>query len=135
MIKDFRHKTYKLIGFINMLGLIPEFVHPVFECNENGKYYLQFGDDEELILEEMVSLKSNLYGKVVKLGDIETNDFTPIENFTLKSDPLFAFQFSNYFVHFGNCKDMKEAIKGLKTGNPFIDEDISDFINYAGCLT
>ena len=134
MIKGFRHRTYKLIGFINMLNLIPEFVHPVFECNENGKYYLQFGDEEELVLEKMVSLSSNLYNKVVKLSDIETNEFEVIEDFSLESDPIFAFQFSKYFVHFGNCKDIKEAIKGLKTGNPFVDEDISDFIKYAGCL-
>ena len=56
---------YKLIGFINLFGVIPDFVFPVFE-NE-GEYYFQHGNNDRI--EEFEKVKSDLYKQIIPLID------------------------------------------------------------------
>ena len=56
---------YKLIGFINLFGVIPDFVFPVFE-NE-GEYYFQHGNNDRI--EEFEKVKGDLYKQIIPLID------------------------------------------------------------------
>lgn len=126
--KECENKTFKLVGLVNVLGIFPGFVLPVFICEQDGKMYMQEGDDDTLTLNSFFQAES--YGvlkNVVFLENVNKNEFTP-SVFTIDSKPIFAFQISaeNYFI--GYVDEMKKFLKAYSTENEILKREIDDFM-------
>ncbi len=54
---------YKLIGFLNLFNIVPDFVVPVFESKE--KYYFQDGEQDRI--KEFVEAKKSVTEHLIPL--------------------------------------------------------------------
>lgn len=83
-------KRYKLIGFINMFQIIPDFVYPVFSFGNS--LYLQIGENNHI--EGFTVLKTELYSNIIRKEDV--NIISSIKEqdifLTVDSKPLYGFQ-------------------------------------------
>jgi len=129
---------FKLIGVLNMLEIIPNFVIPIFinmreELVEpnimNKPFYFQVGSDEEDTMEYFAKLDE--YEQVPKqiVSILEEKNSYARETFDVKSSPLYAFQYTNTDVMLGNYLEMKEFFKSYKTEDENLQEQIQDFLN------
>lgn len=118
---------YKLIGTMNMLDIVPDFVHPIFE--NNGKYYFQNSYNSleidsfyEICEEEKISRIKPLTSSFNKLINVK-------EYYTIGDIPLVAFQTSDekYFIGTGDV--FCEFIKDIKIENEILSKSINDFKN------
>lgn len=113
---------YKLVGFINLFGVIPDFVYPVFE--REGEYYFQHGNNDRI--EEFEKVKSDLYQQVIPLIDRKN---TIID---LDSDPIYAFQSEEQNIHYGHAPDIKKYLLTVKTDDSILSKEIRDFFIEVG---
>ena len=72
-------KIYKLVGFLNIFDVIPDFAFPVFE--HAGELYFQHGKDKAIT--EFVRVKEEVLLKIIPLPD--KNSIT----ITINSDPIY----------------------------------------------
>ncbi len=121
-------KTFKLVGVVNIIGVFPEFVMPVFVCEQDGKKYMQEGDEYTLTLNSFFEVESYaLLKNVVYLNTVDKNEVTPTL-YTINSKPVFAFQISNSAYFIGHADEMKEFLKNYDTENKVLKGIIEDFI-------
>jgi len=126
--KECENKTFKLVGVVNPLKIFPDFVLPVFVCKQDGRTYVQEGDDNTQTLNSFYETEPYKdLQDVVYLDDVNTNEFSH-SLFTIHSKPVFAFQISekSYFV--GHAEDLKAFLKDYTTENEILKEEIEDFI-------
>lgn len=116
---------YKLIGTMNVFGIVPDFVYPIFE--NNGKYYfensynsLKIDSFYEICEEEKISRIKPLSSSFNKLINVK-------EYYTIGDEPLVAFQTSEekYFIGTGDV--FCEFIKDIKIENEILSKSINDF--------
>lgn len=116
---------YKLIGTMNMFGIVPDFVYPIFE--NNGKYYFQNSYNSleidsfyEICEEKKISIIKPLTSSFNKLINVK-------EYYTIGDEPLVAFQTSEekYFIGTGDV--FCEFIKDIKIDNEILSKSINDF--------
>lgn len=133
-----RGLKFKLVGILNPLEIIPGFVDAIFIClqdeteesNVKNKpsYYFQIADDEKDILTYFEKLDS--YGevkqRVLKLND--SNTYAGVQ-FDIYSEPLYAFQYSETDIMFGNYSEMKEFFEKYQTEDEFLKKQIQDFFD------
>ncbi len=113
---------YKLIGFINLFGVVPDFVFPVFE-NE-GEYYFQHGNNDRI--EEFEKVKSDLYKQIIPLIDRKN---TIID---LDSDPIYAFQSEQQDIRYGHASDLIKYLLTVRTDDSILNKEIRDFFIEVG---
>lgn len=132
-----RGLKFKLVGILNMFDIIPGFVDPIFICLQdepenpnimNKPFYFQVGNDEKDTLTFFEKLDN--YGKVkqnvLKLKDSNTYAGT---QFDIHSEPLYAFQYSETDIMFGNYSEMKEFLKQYETEDDILRKEIQDFLD------
>ena len=118
-------EKFKLIGFMNLFDIVPDFVMPIFE--KDNKYYFEIGDEESLIITEFAPVKESAISEIVFLGDVKSN-IVGTKELTLANEPIFAFQSSKEDVFVGTFEEMKEYLKSFKTDSDVLSEIIRDFL-------
>lgn len=116
-------KEYKLTGFLNMFDIVPDFVYPIFQCDDI--YYFQEGNNDKI--DSFVPVKSAVYPMVHKISDYEKIIGFKNETNTVNSRPLYAFQVKDNEVFCGNAEMILEFFDTYSTDNTFLKEEIEDF--------
>ena len=128
--KECENKTFKLVGVVNIFRVVPGFVFPVFRCEQDGKNYMQEGNDDTLTLNSFFETEPYRDLKnVILLDTININEFTHLL-FTIDSKPVFAFQISENDYFIGHADDMKRFLKHYTTEDPILKKEIEDFMNF-----
>lgn len=128
---------FKVVGILNMFDIIPGFVEPIFvylqdEPEEpnvmNKPFYLQVGEGEKdsVSFFEKLDSYSKVKQRVLLLNAINT--YTGVQ-FNINSKPLYAFQYSENEVMFGNYSEMKEFLEKYQTEDEILKEEIQDFLD------
>lgn len=126
------NETYKLVGFINMFDIVPDFVYPVFQFSEDHLFYFQDADEEALKVDGFGLISASHHKHITFFNDsIKTNKFSSTES-SIGSKPIFAFQVSKDFVQIGFYKDLKKFFKSFKTTNFALQAEIDFFFNVTG---
>ena len=131
------NSSFKLIGMLNMFDIIPAFVIPIFIClqddpeepNEMNKpFYFQVGDDENDTLICFSKLEN--YGEYYKqrVRKLAQNNSYADTVFNVYSTPLYAFQYSETDVHFGDYFEIKDFLTVYQTEDELLKEQIQDFL-------
>jgi len=114
---------YKLIGFLNMFNIVPDFVYPIFE--QSGQFYFQSGAHDKI--DNFVQVKCEMYPRISHIeykGQQMTRKGYVI---TKDSKPLYAFQIGQNKFVFGNSRQMLGFLSKYITHNPILKEQIEDF--------
>lgn len=116
--------NYRLVGIINIFGIYPAFVYPIFE--KDGKYYLQHS--EVNVIDCFVETSKNKRLSMVHYSEINPN--LNIKNiFTIGDEPIFAFQVDKNNVFISEIDDFIEFINIFQTDDHVLSEQISEFID------
>lgn len=116
-------KQYELCGFLNMFDIVPDFVYPIFKC-ENTFYFLDGSKDK---IDNFIPMKSSIYEMVQMIGNIETIIGTKRELLTINSRPLYAFQTKQNEIVCGNIELILDFFDSYTTNNIILKEEIEDF--------
>lgn len=116
-------KKYKLIGFLNLFDVIPDFVYPVFE--NDGLYYFQ--DEYHGKIIDFVLVKSSVHSMITK-----KNEYKKIlgkENVVLEigSKPIYSFQLEKNKIVCGEDVHMLKFFQTYTTDNKAIKKEIVAF--------
>lgn len=114
-------KRYELIGFINMFNIIPDFVFPVFICD--NKYYFQDGNNIQV--DNFIEIKETVYSKIQFKNDIKAN----LKYLTVRNSPIYAFQINKNDIYYGKLKEFLNYIKRYNTEDSILQDEINNFIN------
>lgn len=132
MSKEVTNRKYKLVGFMNMFDIVPDFVFPVFQCFDDSLYYFHIGNEETLEITGFEPIPKRHTSRIVFLGDVvKSNHFSDTE-VSLDSRPIFAFQVSDDFVQIGYYEDMRKFFETYETDNKILKEQINDFLFVTG---
>lgn len=110
---------YLLVGFINLLDIIPGFVYPVFA--KDDKYFFQHGDNDRLY--EFEEINPSLMKKLIPLeSDVQII-------IDLDSNPIYAYQRKNEIL-FGDSTKMKSLIQKIRkqTTGEHLQKDLDGFM-------
>ena len=115
-------EQYRLIGFLNIFDIIPDFLYPIFQNKD--KYYFQDGCNDKI--KNFVPVKSSVYSMIRK-----SNEFKEIIGesnviLTTKSDPIYAFQIESEKIVCGESKYILEFFKTYSTNDKNLKEEIED---------
>lgn len=116
-------KKYKLIGFLNLFGVIPDFVYPVFE--NDGLYYFQ--DEYHGKVIDFVLVKSSVHSMITK-----TNEYKQILGIRkavleIGSKSIYSFQIEKNKIVCGEDVDMLKFFQTYTTDNKAIKKEILAF--------
>ena len=120
-------EQYKLVGTMNIFGLIPDFVYPIFESK--GKYFFQ-NSDNCLNIDSFDEIYGENNINRINLLDTANNRLIGIkECYSIGDEPVIAFQFSqdDYFI--GTIDGFNNIMKDIKFEDQILSEDITDFLN------
>lgn len=115
---------YKLVGIINIFGIYPDFVYPIFE--RNGKYYLQHFQSNAIdsFIETSKSKRLNM------IRYLEINPNINIKKiYTVGDKPIFAFQITKDNVFFSEIDNFVNFVSNFETDDHVLSEQISEFID------
>lgn len=121
-------EKYKLVGILNLFDVIPDFVYPIFE--KDNQYFFQHGDDESLKRLDFLPVKESAIDRIVLLKDLKVNKLPQIW-FSVSSKPLFGFHFSDNEVYLGFFEEMTEFLKSFKTEDDILVKEIREFLSIA----
>lgn len=125
--KNNDENVYKLIGFVNILDVVPGFVYPVFVCvtEKTSNLYLQNGENDKLV--GFVELKESYRSKVIS---------TPTSQkpclITVASNPIYAYQMSGTVTLYGDSAKMVDLLKDYKSNSDLVMQEINDFYEEVG---
>ena len=108
---------YHLAGFLNLFGFLPDFVYPIF--SKGGHYYFQHGKDD--VLERFVEVREDI------LDEVYWTDSDRGVVITASSLPIYAFQYENEQVEYGNAIYMQNILKKVKTDDKILIKQIREF--------
>ena len=121
-------EIYKLAGILNLFNVLPDFVYPVFE--KNNQYYFMIGDEDTLNTEGYIPvIGDDVIKRIAKISDLKTNEIRQVD-FTKESKPFFGFQLSETEVFFGFFEEIKEFLQNFETQDEILKEEIADFLTY-----
>lgn len=119
---------YKLVGVLNILDLIPEFVYPVF--TDGGKYYLQNCFDLLTIdsFEPIINEKYITYIKPLNKYDV---DLSNIKKYYVQGDDvLIGYQSNEKQLFLGSVNEFNQTYKeGKIETNYFMEIEVDDFVS------
>lgn len=117
-------EQYILIGTLNLLGIFPDFVLPVFKNGET--YYFQDGENNTINRFEKV--KETTIPRIVPTLDNRYNSIT----ISVNSAPLYAFQTDeNHFV-IGDASRLCSFFETYQSKNEILTKEINDFYHDVG---
>lgn len=122
--------NYKLVGFINSFNVIPDFVYPIFECDQDKKLYFEFAEDKNK-LENLCFLpleKESYKSMVIFLDNINHNLNDTQIIITTSSKAISGFQTSENEIKFGNYEYFKKFFESYETEDEYLQEEILDFL-------
>lgn len=113
---------YKLIGFLNMFNLVPDFVFPVFEFG--GNLFFQEGENDEI--KSYSPAKSSIRTRIIP---IVSNAVSDIESslFDISSNPIYAFQTEEQMIY-GTSSFLRQFFETYLPANEVIALEIRDFL-------
>lgn len=113
---------YKLIGFLNMFNIIPDFVFPVFESN--GDLFFQEGENDKI--EKYGIAKAAIRTRIIP---VDSNSFSNIGSnmFDISSSPVYAFQTREQIIY-GTSSFIRKFLEEYTPENEIIAEEIIDFL-------
>ena len=116
-------KKYKLIGFLNLFDIVPDFVYPVFE-NED-LYYFQ--DECNGIVIDFVLVKSSVYPMIIKIDECKHNLGIKKTVLEIGSKSIYAFQMEKGKIICGESILMLKFFTTYSTNNEFLKKEIAVF--------
>lgn len=123
------NSNYKLVGFLNMFNVIPDFVYPVFKCDEDKNLYFQSEyDKDNLKIECFVQVKEDALKLITYLENIKHNVNDTQRKITINSEITFGFQVSENEVKFGNYEYFKNFFDTFNSQNQVLTNQISAFL-------
>ena len=114
---------YKLIGFLNMFKIIPDFVLPIFEFN--GKLYFQEGEFDTI--HNFSLAKESVANHIIPL-DSNSSKYLSSVYFDTCSKPIYAFQENENNVICGDSTFLKSFFKSYRPCNDILSSEIRDFL-------
>lgn len=115
---------YKLIGIINIFGIHPDFVHPIFE--RNGRYYIQRFQNNAI--DGFIEIYKNKRLNMMRYLEINSN-INIKKLYTVGDKPIFAFQITKDNVFFSEIDNFVNFISDFETDDHILSEQISKFID------
>lgn len=122
-------ETYKLVGILDLFGVVPNFVYPVFE--KNGQYYFLVCDKNFKEIERFEPVKDSCVSRIVYLSNLKTNMFQQTD-FSKNSEPIFVFQLSEDEIFVAPISEAASFFETFKTENSILKKKIADFLNIVG---
>lgn len=125
---------YKLVGFLNMFNIVPDFVYPIFE--QSGQFYFQSGAYDKI--DNFVPVKCEMYPRISHIEYKGPQMTRKGHVITKDSKPLYAFQIGKNNFIFGNSRQMLGFFSKYIPHNPILKEQIEDFrkeIGYKSIIT
>ena len=116
------NEKYKLIGFLNMFNIVPDFVFPVFEFN--GELFFQEGENDKI--KGFNPAKSAIRTKIIPVVSNKFSDIR-IDLFDISTDPIYAFQTEEQVVY-GTSSFMRQFFKAYSPQNEVLALEIRDFL-------
>lgn len=114
---------YKLIGFINLFNIVPDFVLPVFDLN--GDLFFQVGEYDQI--KRFGKAKVSIREKIISNSpDFFSNISTQF--FDIYSKPVYAFQNSEKDIVYGDSSFIRKYFKNYSPNNKVLASEISDFL-------
>lgn len=116
-------KKYRLIGFLNLFSVVPDFVYPVFE--NDGLYYFQ--DEYHGKVIDFVLVKSSVHSMITKTN--EYKQILGIKKAVLEigSKSIYSFQIEKNKIVCGEDVDMLKFFQTYTTHNKAIKKEILAF--------
>lgn len=120
---------YKLVGFINLYNIIPDFVYPVFSAH--NKFYFQ--DGKSIFINKFYEVQTDLSNKIIFIKDLfieELNDSTIPKMFCQNSPSVYAYQQNNEKYFMGDIVSFYNFINKQSNNDFIIDFLIENKLNY-----
>lgn len=118
------NNNYKLVGTINIFGIYPDFVYPVFE--NNGKHYFQHSENN--IIDYFIEASKNKRFNIIRYSEIDSN-MNIKDIYTIGDKPIFAFQTDKSNIFISELDNFIEFISNIETEDYVLIEQISEFID------
>lgn len=113
---------YKLIGFVNLFNIVPDFVLPIFK--KEDKLYFQEGKDDEIL--KFGEAKQNIINKIIPFDKVCNNNINLL--FDINSKPIYAFQENSKKVICGVSSVLMTYFKAYEPSNDVLKSEILDFL-------
>lgn len=113
-------RKFQLCGFINMFGIIPDFVYPVYLAD--GEYYLSNGDKNKI--DSFIKIKEE-YKKEVEL--------LPEWYQQIRKKPgsaqIYIYQYGYSDVYVGSGWELSKDLKNIEVENEILKKDLKKFLD------
>lgn len=116
-------KTYRLVGFLNLFDIVPDFVYPVFENND--LYYFQDEHNGKII--DFVLVKSSVYPMVTKTNEYKRVLGIKKTVLQIGSKSIYAFQIERGKIICGERMLMLKFFTTYSTNNEILKREIAVF--------
>lgn len=113
-----RHE-YKLIGFLNVFDIIPDFTYPIFEYN--NLLYFQHGSNDKI--NEFIEIKDDIISKIIPLKSDKNFKI----KISLDSKPIYAFQSEQNNMIYGTSDELCHFFESYKIPDNYLKNEIKDF--------
>lgn len=113
---------YKLIGFLNLFNIVPDFVLPVFEFN--GELFFQEGKMDTI--ESFSRAKPAIRTRIIPIDSNSNNNHNVL--FDLSSKPVYAFETTDKQVVYGNSSFFRQFFQTYIPENEVLALEINDFL-------
>ena len=114
------HNLYKLIGFIDLFDIIPNFVYPVFE--KEGRWFFQHGHQDRV--EEFVEVKQSVFSRLIPVNEWEEDKII----IDITSNPIYAFREDADKIEYGDSYFFQKYFKYYTTRDVLLQKKIEDFL-------
>ena len=119
------NEKYKLVGTMNLFGLIPSFVFPIFE--NNGRYYFQNSENSRDI-DSFYEINGDNHINHIRFLNDSYNKLVNIKNYySIGDEPIAAFQTSEDCIYIGDLDSFLAFIESYETKNKILEEEINEF--------
>lgn len=127
------NNTYYLAGFINTFNISPGFVTPVFNSIKQEGYFIQFIEDNKIIIDNFNSFSDSFFLSKVEFYRIYASDYEIVDlenedcnHFYDLEQPIFGFQ-TEKSIFYGGVLSFTKFLSKFETDDEFLREEISDF--------
>ena len=109
--------NFRLIGYLNLFMLIPDFVYPIYYCD--GKFY--FADGDAYFIHDFVELRDSLKSEI---------QFITLDNIILRtigSEQIYTYLLTDNTLITGTGKSVYKQLKALPQNQLKERNDLQDF--------
>lgn len=118
------NSSYKLVGILNLYGVYPDFVYPVFK--KDDKYYFQCS--ENCLIKSFKEIKEKFYIQMIKLLDINKETSMTKKEYSVGEEQIIAFQINKDNFLISNSTDFVPFISNFDTDDHILREEIDSFL-------